>query len=93
MTAIKVEKETSVSANVRFAYLSLIIRRARSMSNSMPSKMPRRPFKGLMAVGLVDDKYQPLSSLTLSCKPINRIFKTWAKQTQEDIPLNDSFLL
>jgi hypothetical protein len=76
VTAIKVEKETQVSPDLRFFYLLLIIRRARSMSNSMLSKMPKRPFKDSMGVGLVDDKYlQPLS-LTLSCKLINRMLKT-----------------
>jgi hypothetical protein len=76
VTAIKVEKETQVSPNVCSFYSSLTIRRARSMLNSMPSKMPKKPFKDSMAVGLVDDKYlQPLS-LTLSCKLINRMLKT-----------------
>jgi hypothetical protein len=38
--------------------------------------MPKRPFKGSMAVGLVDDKYPQPLSLTLSCKLINRMLKT-----------------
>ena len=76
MTAIKVEKETQVSPDVLFFYFSLTVRRARSMSSSMLSKMPKRLFKDSMAVGLVDDKYlQPLF-LTLSCKLINRMLKT-----------------
>ena len=65
-----------MSLEVRSLYLLLNIRRARFMSNSMLLKMPKRPFKDSMAVGLVDDKYlQPLS-LTLSCKLINRMLKT-----------------
>ena len=75
MTAIKVEKETQVSVGVPFTYLLLTIRRARSMLNSMLSKMPRRPSKDLMAVGLVDDKYPRPSSLTLLCKPINSVLR------------------
>ena len=76
-----------MSLDLRFLYLSLTIRRARSMSNLTLSKMPKRPFKDSMAVGLVDDKYlQPLS-LTLSCKLINRMLKT----RPEDIPLKIIF--
>ena len=78
----------SLDLDVHLLYLSLTIRRAKFMSNSMLSKMPKRPFKDSMAVGLVDDKYlQPLS-LTLSCKLINRMLKT----RPEDIPLKITFL-
>ena len=88
VTAIKVEKETQVSPDVRFFYLSLTVHRARSMSNSMLSKMPKRLFKDSMVVGLVDAKYlQPLS-LTLSCKLINRMLKN---KISENIPLNHFF--
>ena len=90
VAAIKVEKETQVSLDldVHLLYLSLTKRRAKFMSNSMLSKMPKWPFKDSMAVGLVDDKYlQPLS-LTLSCKLINRMLKT----RPEEIPLKITFL-
>jgi hypothetical protein len=72
VNAIKVEKETQVSPDVQFSYLSLTIRRARSMSNLTPSRMPKKPSKDSMVVGLVDDKYPQPLSLTLLCKPINR---------------------